>query len=113
MTGQIGSPETTGKPAGTDLAARKATTVVVAAYQLAGTAQRRDLGRLMTADHLSPADIAQWQILIADIGTVDWIEQLIDQRLTCALDSLDAVALDSAARSALIAMAAVCTERVT
>lgn len=113
LLGVFGSPEATGKPAGTDLAARKATTVVVAAYQLAGTAQRRDLGRLMTADHLSPADIAQWQILIADIGTVDWIEQLIDQRLTCALDSLDAVALDSAARSPLIAMAAVCTERVT
>ena len=43
---------------------------------------------------------------------MDWIERLIDQRLTCALDSLDTAALESSAGSALIAMAAACTERV-
>lgn len=112
LLGVFGSPETTGKPAGADLAARKATTVVVAAYHLASAAQRRHLRRLMTSGNLTPTDIASWQTLISEVGTVDWIERLIDQRLTCALDSLDTAALESSARSALIAMAAACTERI-
>ncbi|PRC56664.1 polyprenyl synthetase, partial [Mycobacterium sp. ITM-2017-0098] len=49
LLGVFGSPETTGKPAGSDLSARKATTVVAAAYQLAGGPQRRQLNELMTA----------------------------------------------------------------
>lgn len=113
LLGVFGSAETTGKPTGTDLAARKATTVVVAAHQLATPAQRRQLCRLMTADRLTPADIAGWQTLIADIGTVEWIEHLIDQRLKRALDRLDAAPLNSDARSALTGMAAACTQRDT
>lgn len=62
---------------------------------------------------LSTADIARWQTLIADMGTVVWIEQLIDRRLTCALDSLDSASPAGDAHSALIAMAAACTERMT
>lgn len=113
LLGVFGAPATTGKPAGIDLAARNATAVVVAADQLADAAQVRELGRLMTTDHVSPADIGLGQTLIAEMGTVDWIEQSIDQRLTCALDSLDTAALDSDAHPALICMAAACIERVT
>lgn len=111
LLGVFGSPKTTGKPAGADLCARKATTVVVAAHQLATAAQRRQLCRLMTADQLTPADIAGWQTLIADIGTVEWIEHLIDQRLKRALDRLDAAPLISDAHSALTGMAVACTQR--
>jgi len=60
LLGVFGSPKTAGKPAGADLAARKATTVVVAAHHLATAAQRRQLCRLMTTDQLTPADIAGW-----------------------------------------------------
>ncbi|PRC46900.1 polyprenyl synthetase, partial [Mycobacterium sp. ITM-2017-0098] len=105
-------PETTGKPAGSDLSARKATTVVAAAYQLAGGPQRRQLNELMTAPDLSQGDIARWQSLIADTGTVEWIEELIDSRLTWALQRLDTAPLHSDVRSALATMAAACTERV-
>lgn len=55
-------------------------------------------------------DIANRQTLIAEVGTVAWIEQLIDRRLARALDSLHTAPLDGDARSALIAMAAACTE---
>jgi geranylgeranyl diphosphate synthase, type I len=113
LLGVFGSPELTGKPTGADLAAHKATTVVVAAYRLAAEPQREHLHELMTVQDVNDADIARWQTLIADIGTVDWIEQLIDQRLTYALDSLDSSPLDSDVRTALAAMAAACTERVT
>ena len=112
LLGVFGAPETTGKPAGSDLAARKATTVVAAAYQLAGGAQRRQLGDLMTADDLTDGDIARWQHLIADIGTVDWIEELIERRLTWALQRLDRAALSDHVRSTLTEMAVACTERV-
>ncbi len=37
----FGAPQTTGKPTGTDLVARKATTVVVAVYQLASGVRQR------------------------------------------------------------------------
>jgi geranylgeranyl diphosphate synthase type I len=61
---------------------------------------------------LSPDDIARWQALIDEVGTVDWLERLIDRRLSSALDSLDTASLDAEARSALVSMAAACTERV-
>lgn len=112
LLGVFGSPETTGKPAGSDLSARKATTVVAAAYQLAGGPQRRQLNELMTAPDLSQSDIARWQSLIADTGTVEWIEELIDSRLTWALQRLNTAPLNREVRSALTSMAAACTERV-
>ncbi|MDG4665805.1 polyprenyl synthetase family protein [Mycobacterium sp. 236(2023)] len=112
LLGVFGRPETTGKPAGSDLAARKATTVVVAAHQLSSRSQRRDLERLMTTADLSGDDITAWQRLIAEIGTMEWMEQLIDRRLAWALHRLDTVSLDDGVRSALITMASACTERV-
>jgi geranylgeranyl diphosphate synthase type I len=111
LLGVFGSPETTGKPAGDDLVARKATTVVVAAHQLATGRQRNQLRAFMTADRLSVDDLARWRALIDEVGTVDWLERLIDQRLSRALDSLDTVQLDSEAHSVLVSMAAACTER--
>ena len=111
LLGVFGAPQTTGKPSGDDLTARKATTVVVAAHQLATKGQRRQLTKLMSADRLTTGDVSRWQHLIADIGTVDWIEQLIDQRLAVAVDRLDGAPLESDVRSTLLAMAAACTER--
>jgi geranylgeranyl diphosphate synthase type I len=111
LLGVFGSPETTGKPASDDLSARKATTVVVAAHQLATGRQRVQLRAFMTADRLSADDIGSWRALIHDVGTVDWLERLIDRRLSSALDSLDAASLDAEAHSALVEMAAACTER--
>ena len=86
--------------------------MVAAAYQLATGPQRHQLSQLMTAAQLSQSDITRWQTLIADIGTVEWIEELIDRRLTWALRRLDAATLNHDVRAALGAMAAACTERV-
>ena len=52
VLGVFGSPTVTGKPVGGDLAERKATSVVVAAHQMADTAIRRQLVELMNADGL-------------------------------------------------------------
>lgn len=111
LLGVFGSPDTTGKPAGTDLLARKATTVVVAAYQLATGSGQRQLKEMMTAEHLNAADISQWQTLIAEVGTVDFIEDLIQRRFATAIRSLDDAPIAAEARSALVVMASACTER--
>jgi geranylgeranyl diphosphate synthase type I len=62
-------------------------------------------------DDLLAADIAQWQILIADMGTVDWIEQMIDRRLTCAVGSPRAAAPGGDARQAVVAVVRAHAER--
>lgn len=111
LLGVFGSPEMTGKPAGTDLLARKATTVVVAAYHLATGTRQRQLKEFMTAERLSPADVTQWQALIREVGAVDVIEDLIRQRFAAAVASLDEVTVDVEARSALEATASACAER--
>lgn len=114
LLGVFGAPETTGKPTGTDLIARKATTVVVAGYELASGAQQRQFKEFMTADHLGSDDVTRWQALISEVGTVQWIEDMINKRFTTAVQALDSLGpgeLDADARSALITMASACTER--
>ena len=115
LLGVFGAPQTTGKPTGTDLVARKATTVVVAGYELATGAQQRQFKEFMTAPELSSGDVTRWQALISEVGTVQRIEDMIHRRFAVAvqaLDSLDATRLDADARSALVAMASACTERI-
>ena len=111
LLGVFGSPTLTGKSVGTDLAAQKATSVVVAAHRLAEPALRRQLSELMSTSQLSPADTERWRSLITVSGAVQWIEQLIDERLARALGSLDSVEIPEMTRAALEDMAVICTER--
>ncbi|KUI18759.1 polyprenyl synthetase [Mycobacterium sp. GA-1285] len=111
VLGIFGSPEITGKPAGSDLFEHKATSVVVAAYRLADATLRRDLTRLMSASDLDDEDIREWRKLIVATGALEWVEQLIDSRLAHALDLIDNRQLNPVIRTALADMAAACTER--
>ena len=54
LLGIFGSPSVTGKPSGSDLLERKATSVVVAAYHLADSDHRRQLREFMSADDSTP-----------------------------------------------------------
>lgn len=111
LLGIFGAPTVTGKPAGGDLSEHKATSVVVAAHRLAEPAVRRQLTELMEGRDLDGDDIARWQNLIAATGAVQWIEQLIDHRLSQALDRVHTSRLDDTVRAALVNMAAICTRR--
>jgi geranylgeranyl diphosphate synthase type I len=111
LLGVFGSQTVTGKSVDTDLAAQKATSVVVAAHQLADAGLRRQLSELMSSPALGPADAERWRALITVSGAVQWIEQLIDERLTRALDCLDTAGIPEMTRAALKDMAIVCTER--
>ena len=111
LLGVFGSPTVTGKSVGIDLVAHKATSVVVAAHQLAGAGLRRQLSELMSTPTLGPADAERWRALIIASGAVQWIEQLIGERLTQALGCLDTARIPEATRAALHDMAVVCTRR--
>ena len=111
VLGIFGSPAVTGKPSGSDLAERKATSVVAAAYHLADAISRRELRELMSAECLDADDVRRWRDLIAATGAVEWIERLIDARLTRALTLLDDSDIGPAVRTALADMAVACTGR--
>ncbi|MGK2879682.1 MAG: polyprenyl synthetase family protein [Mycobacterium sp.] len=111
ILGVFGSPAVTGKPAGADLSVHKATSVVVAAYHLADRATRGELEEYMGTATLDADDIERWRELIAETGAAEWIEELIDERLACAVDWIDTEQLNSVARNALADMAVTCTKR--
>ena len=60
ILGIFGSPAATGKP-NKDLIERKATSVVVAAHQLADGPARRQLHELMAGDRLDEAALDHWR----------------------------------------------------
>jgi geranylgeranyl diphosphate synthase type I len=113
VLGVFGSPTVTGKPIGGDLAERKATSVVVAAHQMADTAIRRQFVELMNADGLDEADITRWRNLIVATGAVEWIEDMIAERVAAAQEHLSDHRIDDWVQSTLANMAAACTLRVT
>ena len=113
VLGVFGSPEVTGKPAGGDLAERKATSIVVAAQKMADSTIRRQFTELMNAEELADSDIARWRNLIVATGAPAWIEDLIDERVCAARDAISDNRFDDDVQAALAGMAAVCTKRAT
>ena len=90
---------------------RKATSVVVAAHQLADAATRRELTALMNRDRLDDAALERWKALIAATGALQLIEGMIDDRVADARDQLGAMTIDETLRGTLDSMAAACTDR--
>lgn len=111
LLGVFGNASVTGKPDGQDLVERKATSVIIAAHQLADPAVRRQLTELMNTIELDADAIEGWRELIVQTGAVRWIEATISDRVARALDELDQLRISEPVRAALTHMAAVCTQR--
>ncbi|WP_232001811.1 polyprenyl synthetase family protein [Mycobacterium sp. 852014-52450_SCH5900713] len=111
VLGVFGSPAATGKPSGGDLLERKATSLIVAAYQLADAPTRRLLVELMNLDELDDAALRRWKRLIAATGAVEMIEQMISRRVASALDDVYGMEINEAVCSALAEMAVACVQR--
>lgn len=114
LLGVFGDPATTGKPVGDDLLQRKATSVVVAARDLADAGQLRRLTKLHENRPKSGQDVwvREWQDLIRETGADEWIEQAIDSRVTDALGALDTASdLPPRAHDALTLLSTECTRR--
>jgi geranylgeranyl diphosphate synthase type I len=110
ILGVFGSPATTGKP-NKDLMEHKATSVVVAAHQLADGPVRRQLRDLMTSDRLDEAALDHWRTLIAATGALQCIEELIADRVHQARNALECCMIERQVTAALLDMAGLCTQR--
>ncbi|WP_081287166.1 polyprenyl synthetase family protein [Mycobacterium asiaticum] len=111
ILGIFGSPAATGKPNGGDLLERKATSVVVAAYEMADASTRREFGELITAETLDDDALDHWRGLIFATGAVQRIEELITERVDIAQKALESSRIDTLIKAALADMAGVCTRR--
>jgi len=111
VLGVFGSPAVTGKPNGGDLLERKATSLVVSAYELADAATREELTELMHTGELDEAALDRWRALIAATGAVDRIEDMIACRLASARKHLADMPIGDSVRAALSDLAMACGER--
>ncbi len=111
VLGIFGSPAVTGKPNGGDLLERKATSVVVAAHQLADPSTRRQFRELEGRDALDEAAVEHWRNLIRATGAVQLIEQLIADRVAAAEKALDGAGIGDPVMAALVDMAGMCARR--
>lgn len=113
VLGVFGAPTVTGKPNGGDLLERKATSVVVAACELATGPTAREITALMNTAELDDAAIDRWRTLILASGALERIEGMIDDRLTSALTLVADMPISDPVRAALAELAAACGERST
>jgi geranylgeranyl diphosphate synthase type I len=111
LLGVFGAETVTGKPSGQDLVERKATSVVIAAHDLADPPTRRQLTELMNTGDLDNNAIERWRTLVVTTGAVQRIEDMISSRVSSALNELDDLRIGEPVRAGLANMAAVCTER--
>jgi geranylgeranyl diphosphate synthase, type I len=111
LLGVFGAETVTGKPSGQDLIERKATSVVIAAHDLADSPTRRQFTELMNTGDLDDNAIERWRTLIVTTGAVQRIEDMISSRVSSALNELDDLRIAEPVRAGLANMAAVCTER--
>lgn len=111
LLGLFGRPETTGKPVGDDLLARKATSVLVLAGELAGPVERRELARLAGLDPLTPADVDRHLAVVEATGARERTEELIDDLLADGLDALADAGLTAEAHDRLTHLALLCGNR--
>ncbi|MFC3965538.1 polyprenyl synthetase family protein [Nocardia jiangsuensis] len=111
VLGVYGSAETTGKPADSDLGQRKATTVVVAAQEMADPATARALAELLAAPALDAAAVTAARALISATGAAERIEAMITERVTEARDRIRGARIDEPELRLLDGMALICTTR--
>lgn len=111
ILGAFGTAEVTGKPGDTDLGQRKATTVVVAALELADAAARRELRTLLATPELDTAAVARLRTLIAATGAREHIEAMISDRTAEARRIVATACLPEPQRHLLDGMIRICTTR--
>nr|WP_239082730.1 polyprenyl synthetase family protein [Actinoplanes teichomyceticus] len=102
LLGVYGDPAVTGKPAGDDLRTGKPTTLLMLARRMATPAQ---LGELDTAGIGRKAEI------VAETGAPARVEEMIRARVAEGLTALADAPIETEARSVLVELATVATQR--
>ena len=109
LLGVFGTADATGKPGDGDLTQHKATTVVIAAQQLAGPAARRELGTLLSAPVVDADATERLRALITASGAPARIEAMIGDRIGEARRIVETAAVPEPMRCVLGGMAHICT----
>ncbi len=111
VLGVFGAPAETGKPNSGDLLERKATSVVVSAYELADAPTRRELVALMHTEELDESALDRWRTLIIATGALERIEDMVACRLASARKYLADMPISDPVRDALSDLAGACGVR--
>ncbi|MFI5717590.1 polyprenyl synthetase family protein [Nocardia sp. NPDC051750] len=111
VLGVYGLPEVTGKPGDTDIAAHKATTLLVAAVEMAGPRLRGELRSLLEAPALDESAVRRVRSLITATGAPARIESMISERVTAARRVITDAPLPAQQRTVLDGLATRCTTR--
>ena len=85
---------------GGGLSEHKASTLAVATHQMADATIRRQLAELMNSDDIDAVAIARWRALIVATGAVQWIEEMIAERLAAAREQICDTRIDEQVRAA-------------
>lgn len=101
LLGAVGSPETTGKPAGDDLREGKRTLLLSLAVARADAAGRDVLTDAVGVPSASEADIAAAVDVVRTSGAVEAVEFQIHEYAQQARQSLDALVMDAPHRARL------------
>ncbi|MFE5853495.1 polyprenyl synthetase family protein [Streptomyces sp. NPDC056500] len=111
LLGIWGDPDTTGKPAGADLATRKKSLPVVAALQSNTPAAEELTALYFTDTPLTPTQLARAAHLVETTGARDWAQHEAARRTSRALEHLAAAIPDPARTGDLITLAELTTRR--
>lgn len=103
-----GEPETTGKPAWSDLRQRKRSLPVSAALQRDGAGELR---RLLAKPELSEEELARTAGLVDEAGGRSWTAEEAERRLAAALAELEAADIPPSVRDRLAELARFIVER--
>lgn len=111
LIGIWGDPETTGKPVGADLAARKKSLPVVFALR-SGTAAAAELAALYASGRtLSESELRRAADAVERAGGRDWAQTEACDRMAAAMDHLASAVPDPAAVGDLLLLAELVTRR--
>jgi geranylgeranyl diphosphate synthase type I len=92
IIGLYGSPEVTGKPAGSDVKSKKKTLLVIKAYELADEAERKFLSEVydaLTPQQITDSHVNRVREIVKNTGSLEYCERLIDRYASEALQVLE------------------------
>ncbi len=92
IIGLYGSPQVTGKPAGSDVKGKKKTLLVVKAYELAEEAERkflRNVYEVLESQQINDLHINRVREIVEATGSLNYSEKLIDKYVSEALNALE------------------------
>lgn len=92
IIGLYGSPEVTGKPAGSDVKGKKKTLLVIKAYQLGGVEERKFLEEVydkLDSQQITDLHVERVREIVKSTGSLDYSEKLIDEHINSALKALE------------------------